>query len=238
MPSQNVLKYQKIEEDILDAIKSGTLQPGEKVPSQSELMAKYSVSAITIRKAFSELINEGYLVGIQGSGTFVAKKQMIRSLTSISFAEELKEQGYRPDQEIESIEKIVSPRVAEIIGVPDDTFFTKISRVRFANDEPVAYHTSWLLNYQINEKQAQLIHKTKSLYKMMKKYGLVPYFVNENYSVHEIEDPEIFRKLKVKKNYPCFFVKRTTFDEQNNIIEYAETCFNKDFYSVTVNIRK
>ena len=93
MPSQNVLKYQKIEEDILDAIKSGTLQPGEKVPSQSELMAKYSVSAITIRKAFSELINEGYLVGIQGSGTFVAKKQMIRSLTSISFAEELKEQG-------------------------------------------------------------------------------------------------------------------------------------------------
>ena len=37
--------------------------------------------------------------------------------------------------------------------------------------------------------------------------------------------------------YPCFFVRRTAFDDENNVIEYAESYFNKDWYSVTVNIR-
>jgi GntR family transcriptional regulator len=73
---------------------------------------------------------------------------------------------------------------------------------------------------------------------MIAQYHLYPVLVNENYSVKEITDTKICRQLDVKKNYPSFFVKRTTFDCNNNIIEYAETYFNKDFYSTTVNIRK
>ena len=69
-----IAKYFQIEQDIINAIKSGDLQPGDKVDSESVLKKKYNVSAITVRKAFNDLINEGYLIGVQGVGTFVTNK--------------------------------------------------------------------------------------------------------------------------------------------------------------------
>ena len=43
--------------------------------------------------------------------------------------------------------------------------------------------------------------------------------------------------MNVKKGTPSFFIKRVTFDEKDKVIEYAETYFNRDNYSVTVNIK-
>jgi GntR family transcriptional regulator len=238
MAYSRIPKYEIIEQDIINDIRTGKLQPGDKVSGESQLKKKYGVSAITVRKAFDELINNGYLVGVQGTGTFVAKKQMIRGLTSISFSDELKQQGYKTDMNVIEIKTVMDERIAGKMGVPSDALFTYISRVRLANNEKVAFHISYFLNSQLNEEQAKLIYKTRSLYEMIAQYHLYPVLVNENYSVKEITDTKICRQLDVKKNYPSFFVKRTTFDSNNNIIEYAETYFNKDFYSTTVNIRK
>ena len=71
------VKYRKIEEDIIEAIRDGRLRPGDRIDSESVLKQRYGVSTITVRKAFSDLINQGYLNGVQGVGTFVAKKQMM-----------------------------------------------------------------------------------------------------------------------------------------------------------------
>ena len=106
-----VAKYFQIEQDIIAAIKSGQLKPGDKVDSESVLKKKYNVSTITVRKAFTDLINEGYL-GIQGLGTFVAKKQMIRGLTSLSFSDELLQQGYEIDMHVDKIELITNAQMA------------------------------------------------------------------------------------------------------------------------------
>jgi GntR family transcriptional regulator/MocR family aminotransferase len=55
-----------------DAIVTGTLQPGERVPSSRELGAHFGISRNTALNALSQLQAEGYLVTVQGSGTFVA----------------------------------------------------------------------------------------------------------------------------------------------------------------------
>ena len=47
--------YQKIKEDILRQIKDGQLLPGDKIPTEYQLMEKYGVSRITVSKALSEL---------------------------------------------------------------------------------------------------------------------------------------------------------------------------------------
>lgn len=230
-------KYEQLEDDIVSDIKSGKLKPGDKVDSESVLKKKYNISATTVRKAFADLINAGYLVGKQGAGTFVARKQMIRALTSISFSEELKEQGYRVGMRVDSIGYEINENAAEELGLSGVTDLLCLRRVRLANDEPVAYHISWFPPDLLTRKQIEEVRKSNSLYDTMKKHGIVPAVVNENYSVREITDSMICKQLAVKRNYPSFFVKRTTFDAENNVIEYAETYFNKEWYSVTVNIK-
>lgn len=232
-----VAKYFQIEQDIINAIKSGQLQPGDKVDSESALKKKYNVSAITVRKAFNDLINEGYLNGVQGLGTFVAKKQMIRGLTSISFSDELLQQGYTIDMQVDKIEEIVNASIAEKLEMPQDQKIVCIRRIRLANGEPIAYQSSYVDSNILSLDQARKIYENKSFYKTLAEYKIVPVWVNENYSVKEVNDNKIAKLMNIKKNADTFFVKRITFNEFDKVIEYAETYFNKDWYSVTVNIK-
>ena len=138
------VKYRKIEEDIIEAIKEGRLRPGDRIDSESVLKQRYGVSTITVRRAFSDLISQGYLNGVQGVGTFVAKKQMIRALTSISFSEELLEQKYVIDLYVDAIEEIIDKRISGALDIPPEQSVIRVKRVRMANEEPVAYHISYI----------------------------------------------------------------------------------------------
>lgn len=232
-----VAKYMQIKEDIINDVKSGALQPGDKVDSESALKKKYNVSTITVRKAFNDLISEGYLIGVQGVGTFVTKKQMIRGLTSISFSDELLQQGYQIDMLVDKIEEIHSTAVADILEVPHDQSIVCVRRVRLANGEPIAYQSSFMDSRLLNIEQAQKIRENASFYKTLREYKIIPVWANENYSVKQVTDGRIAQLMNIKKNSDAFFVKRRAFDEIDKVIEYAETYFNKDWYSVTINIK-
>jgi DNA-binding GntR family transcriptional regulator len=232
-----IAKYIQIKEDIISDIKSGALQPGDKVASESALKKKYGVSTITVRKAFNDLINEGYLIGVQGVGTFVTRKQMIRGLTSISFSDELLQQGYKIDMLVDHIEEIRSPAIADILEIPHDQPITCVKRVRLANNEPIAHQCSFVDSRLLSVEQANRIHENASFYKTLREFKIFPAWANENYSVKQVKDSRIAQLMNIKKNADTFFVKRIAFDEMDKVIEYAETHFNKDWYSVTINIK-
>lgn len=232
-----VAKYMQIKEDIIGDIKSGALQPGDKVDSESALKKKYGVSTITVRKAFNDLINEGYLIGVQGVGTFVTKKQMIRGLTSISFSDELLQQGYQIDMLVDKIEEVCNPTIADILEIPHDQPMVCVRRVRLANNEPIAHQSSFVDSRLLSMEQAKRIYENASFYKTLRESKIFPVWANENYSVKQVNDSRIAQLMNIKKNADTFFVKRIAFDEMDKAIEYAETYFNKDWYSVTINIK-
>ena len=64
--------YQQIKSLILQNLQSGEWKPGESIPSEMELAARYRVSQGTVRKAIDELASDHLLVRRQGKGTFVA----------------------------------------------------------------------------------------------------------------------------------------------------------------------
>jgi GntR family transcriptional regulator len=72
--------YQQVKEDIKAAIENGRYKPQEKIPAEPELSAEYSVSRITVRRAIEELCSEGYLVKMQGRGTFVSSPRIHRKM--------------------------------------------------------------------------------------------------------------------------------------------------------------
>ena len=232
-----IAKYIQIKEDIINDIKSGALQPGDKVDSESALKKKYNVSTITVRKAFNDLISEGYLIGMQGVGTFVTKKQMIRGLTSISFSDELLQQGYQIDMFVDRIEEVFNPGIADILEIPRDQSMVCVSRVRLANNEPIAYQTSYVDSRILSLEQARKINESRSFYQTLKEVKVIPAWANENYSVKQVSDPNVAKLMNIKKNSDAFFVKRIAFDSLDKVVEYSETYFNKDWYSVTINIK-
>lgn len=64
--------YQQIKTLILQSLQAGEWKPGDLIPSEVELAARFRVSQGTVRKAIDELAAEHLLVRRQGKGTFVA----------------------------------------------------------------------------------------------------------------------------------------------------------------------
>ncbi|PHQ35851.1 MocR-like pyridoxine biosynthesis transcription factor PdxR [Rhodopirellula bahusiensis] len=65
--------YQQLEDHLRHAIADRTLQPEDRVPSSRNLATAIGVSRNTVLAAYEQLISEGYLESVRGSGTRVAK---------------------------------------------------------------------------------------------------------------------------------------------------------------------
>ncbi len=88
--------YIQLTRIFLDEITSGNWQLDEKIPSEDSLCKMYRVSKITVRQALNNLAADGYLMKIQGKGTFVTSvtplvgATMRTRLTEDMFGEEVK----------------------------------------------------------------------------------------------------------------------------------------------------
>lgn len=72
--SSSVPIYEQIKNSIINQIMNDELMSNEMLPSIRSLAQDIKISVMTIKKAYDELESEGYIVSIQGKGTFVAPK--------------------------------------------------------------------------------------------------------------------------------------------------------------------
>jgi DNA-binding GntR family transcriptional regulator len=66
------LLWQQVYDDLMGEIRSGDLAVDDRLPSEFELSEQYGVSRDVIRRAKEELAGQGWLIVLQGRGTFVA----------------------------------------------------------------------------------------------------------------------------------------------------------------------
>lgn len=59
---------QQVEDQLRDAIKSGTLRSGDRLPSEITLASTFSVSRSTVREALRSLVSDGLIEKFSGSG--------------------------------------------------------------------------------------------------------------------------------------------------------------------------
>jgi DNA-binding GntR family transcriptional regulator len=63
--------YQQIAEAIAERIDAGDLAPGDRIPSEQELVGRYGVARLTARRAVDMLVESRRACRVQGKGTFV-----------------------------------------------------------------------------------------------------------------------------------------------------------------------
>lgn len=72
-PAKLTHVWAQIAADIRADIASGAVQPGEKLPAETDLAARYGVARMTVRRAIADLIEQGDVVVLRGRGTFIAE---------------------------------------------------------------------------------------------------------------------------------------------------------------------
>lgn len=72
--SSSIPIYEQIKNAIINSIMTGELIEDENIPSIRTLAQDIRISVMTIKKAYDELEQEGYIITKQGKGSFVAKR--------------------------------------------------------------------------------------------------------------------------------------------------------------------
>jgi GntR family transcriptional regulator len=163
--------YYQLKKRLLALIESAELKMGELLPPENDLCAILNVSRPTIRQAFSELVNEGYLTRHKGRGTFVSKPKVEDRFFSKleTFHDEMVEKGFNPVTLVVKLEKISGPHEAnERLFLPLDAPLIYLSRVRSVDTVPLVYLETFL-PYDSFDKLMLVDFKTNSLYDSLEK---------------------------------------------------------------------
>jgi GntR family transcriptional regulator len=146
--------YLRIASVLRTRIVSGELAPGDKLPTESQLMREYGVSRTVAKWAVAVLKSEGLVEGRRGSGVYVREvRRMVREAhgrnmrtkagPTSPFARDAQRAGYRPrwrhSSERTTADSNVAARLAIEPGAP-----VMLTRYQYlADDEPIQLANSW-----------------------------------------------------------------------------------------------
>ncbi len=113
-------RYAAIKQSISDAVRDGLLKPGDRVPSEAELVEQFDVSRMTANRALRELQASGIVVRRAGVGSFIAEPRPIGQMIEIrNIAEEVRGRGhiYRA-RVVQNLEERAGAETAALLEVP------------------------------------------------------------------------------------------------------------------------
>jgi GntR family transcriptional regulator len=223
-------RYYQLKEIMKEKIRSEEWKPGDLIPSERELGEQYGISRMTARQAITELVNEGLFYREQGKGTFVSRHKITQQLINLtSFSEDMKARGQRPGSKVVAAQMVPADEaLAERLRIKPGQLVFRIQRLRLADDEPLAIEVS-NLSFMGCERLLEEDFEKNSLYRVLEeKYGQTLMEAEQEIEAG-LMGPEESQMLKVSVGTAALFIRRTTYAERDQPIEYAKStyCGNK-----------
>ena len=138
--------YRQIKALLVQSLERGEWKPGELIPSEIDLAARFQVSQGTVRKAIDELAAEHMLLRRQGKGTFVATHHEARvRYRFLRLAPDEENEGSRPESRILECRRVRPPaEIARVLELRAGETAVFIRRVLSFNGIPTVADDIWL----------------------------------------------------------------------------------------------
>lgn len=227
---KRIAKYKRIEEYILDKIKSGEYTKGQLIETEQELVDKFGVSRVTVRQATNNLVAKGYLSRSQGSGTYVSSSQIVGRTTNVkSFTEEMKEMGKVASTEIIEFKiTSASQEIAHKLRIETDSPVYFIKRLRKADDIPMMLESTYMSVKEYPDLSYEDMTKSKYKYIEEVKNQIIDH--SHHVVVPIMPTEEIINYFNYDPDQPLIKLLNTTFLSNGKVMDYTEVILNSEKY--------
>jgi GntR family transcriptional regulator len=230
--SSPVPLYHQLAEQLTAAITDGRLRPGDPFENEIGMSDRLNLSRPTVRRAISELVNQGLLVRRRGIGTTVANQMVHRKAELTSLYDDLAREGRTPRTEVLALDCAAQDdRAAAVLEVPPGTPLVAIVRLRYADDLPLAILRNWLPPALNDLTMDELT--TDGLYAVLRARGIRPTVARQRIGARNATAEER-RTLHMSKAEPLITMTRSAYAADGSPVEYGNHCYRADQYSVDV----
>lgn len=220
MSPKSMPRHEAVERHIRSRIAS--LQPGDPIESDAELVDLFQVSRMTVRQAMHRLVAEGAIYRVSGVGTFVGHPEVHRQMGKLrSFTEEMALRGHRASSRLVSagIRRGAKNELAAL-QLPPRSNVVEVRRLRLADDEPMAIEAvvlppslAWVLDRGL---------ENASLHALLKNQRVIPTRAVGT-QIAGLANEEDAKLLGLDEGAPIFIEQRLITDEGGSPIESTET---------------
>lgn len=214
--------YEQIKVLITQSLIGGEWRPGEVIPSEIELAARYKVSQGTVRKAIDSLSAENILIRRQGKGTFVAthnadviKLRFLR-LTSISGNKELLQNEF-----ISCLKTKADVNISKILGIKAGAATIEIKRLLTFSGRPLIYDHIIVPAVPFKGLNGAKVEECNgSMYSMYESQFGVRMIRAEERLKAVGATAEVAKALALKEGYPLLSIERVSFTYGDKPMEW------------------
>jgi GntR family transcriptional regulator len=227
--------YLRLKALIQAAIHDGRLRANDALPSEREIATMLDISRVTVRKALTDLVEEGVLTQRRGSGTFVTSgatrvEQRLSRLTS--FTEDMLARGLTPS--VRWLLKTIAPPTPEeamVLGLSTGERVIRLRRLRLANDQPMALEQAVVPARLLPNPEAI----GSSLYVALDAAGVRPVRALQRLSAESL-DAEDAQVLGVAPGAPALHIERISYLKDGRPVEFTKSHYRGDAYDFVVEL--
>lgn len=206
---QSTPLFQLVKDFIIRQIESRNWLPDTRIPSENDLIKQLSISRMTANRAMRELTAEGYLVRIQGLGTFVATPKAQSALLTIKpISDEIAERGSVHSAKVHLLtEEKASPEIAEALHIEIGTPVFRSVIVHMADGLPIQLADRYVNPEVAPDFLKQDFTKTTPSHYLFQVGQLTK---AEHIFEAVLPDDNIIKLLKINATEPCLLLTRRT----------------------------
>jgi len=213
----------------LEEIHSGEWSLGRQIPTEEELCEKYNVSRITVRQAINNLVSDGYLMKVQGRGTFVSNVLPVVGLSmKTRLTEEMfgKEVNLRRKILFQEIKK-PSPDIKAFLRTNENIYY--ILSKRTANSETAYIEEAFIPSSALPHiEKLDIAHG--SLYSVLQEKAVKKIFkMIQTIEISEVTGDHA-KNLGARAGTPVLVVHRLFISSDNSPIAYTKIQGKSDRY--------
>ncbi|TCP29579.1 GntR family transcriptional regulator [Scopulibacillus darangshiensis] len=207
-----------------------------KIPSERELMDRYSVSRTTVRAAISDLVHEGILEKRHGKGTFVSNVPVHDWLGSFtSFTETIKNMKMQPGTRL--LFNGIESSSKKIKNILETEKYYMIERLRFADDIPIAIEKHYY-PLEIGKELEKYDLNSAVLYDLLESaLGVNLWKADQMITAGkpEIQDAE---HLMISKDSSVLMSDRIITTPKGDTVEFLKSVFRSDMYAFNIEMKR
>ncbi len=229
--------YLQLRSNIERLIRDGSLSVDAAMPSERELAESLGVSRMTLRRAVDMLVKDGLLDRRHGSGTYVRKPPVEQVMDAVqSFSKESRALGFKPGTRLLEVrETRPDPGVAALLGLEAHEETTSITRLRTADDEPLAIQRAYLpRRYQ--GLSIDFLRELESLYATLERQFGVRILRARQSVTARLPSVLERRWLSLGANDPVLALERISFDQEGRVAEVVQSAYHGGRYRMILEL--
>ena len=225
--------YQQIKVLILQSLQGGEWKPGDVIPSELDLAARFRVSQGTVRKAIDELAAENLVVRRQGKGTFVAthaeQQVQYRFLRLLPDTGDASSEGPRQRHFIECKRLRAPADIARALGLRSGDAVLHVRRVLSFQQVPTILEDLWLPAAPFKGLTAERLDSYRGpMYALFEtEFGVRMVRAEEKIRALAASEPAC-ELLSIKAGEPLLSVERTAFTYNDLPMELRRGLYRTD----------